>query len=271
MGMGSETRQPTVWARAVDVLVSEDFRKHAQGFDRQQLIQWVNTLGGPPMRLLHWSRIKELRRIPNSDEGEAVDALAGIDKYGAGVVEVFMVSHRWLRPSLDRRCSHPDGPDNQKAVALDEFSAWRRQWVLSRHGRLPELYYWIDYSCIDQANAAEALPLLPLWVACCERFLRIETADYDDRMWCRLEPLLSYVFSFADHQVSIGLDFRCQWPHTGKRETRMILDPRTGLHTDPGDAERTAPLVELAMALSPASQSGSVVEPGRTRMTCFSL
>jgi hypothetical protein len=41
-----------------------------------------------------------------------------------------------------------------------------------------------------------------------ERFLRIETPDYDEHAWCRVEPLLSHVFSFADYHVAIGLDFR---------------------------------------------------------------
>ena len=68
------------------------------------------------------------------------------------------MSHRWLRSSLDRRHSHPDGPGNEKARALDEFSLWRRQWVLDSHGFPPELYYWIDSSCIDQNHAEVALP-----------------------------------------------------------------------------------------------------------------
>jgi hypothetical protein len=223
------------------------------------------------MRLLHWGRLFELGRLPHSDEGEAVDAIAGIDHFGAPAVEVFMVSHRWLRPSLDRRHSHPDGPENAKVKALNEFSLWRRQWVLHRHGFLPELYYWIDYSCIDQNHAEVAVPLLSLWVACCERFLRIETPDYDDRTWCRLEPLLSYCFSFADHHTSIEMDFRYRWPYHGTDSPRFILDPRTGKNTDPEDTRRIEPLVDLAVRLRPANQSRARVDLGKTRVKCFAL
>ena len=223
------------------------------------------------MQLLHWKRLAELGRIPHSDEGQTVDAIAGIDSFGAPVVEVFMVSHRWLRPSLNRRQSYPDGRMNEKAKAIMQFSLWRRQWVLNRHGFLPELYYWIDYSCIDQALAAEAVPMLPLWVACCGRFLRVETPDYDDRTWCRLEPLLSYVFSFADHHLSIGLDFQFRWPYYGTESPRLVLDPRTGKNTDPEDTRRILPLVELATRLRPANPSRSPVDLNKAGVKCFAL
>ena len=271
MDKGSSMLLGTLWDRVVAVLAADNFREIASGFDRRSLILRANACGGPPMRLLHWRRLAELGRLPHSNEGEAVDALVGIDHFGAPAVEVFMVSHRWLRPSLDRRLSHPDDSAGEKARALCEFSLWRRAWVRHKHGFLPELYYWIDYSCIDQARAEEAIPLLPLWVACCERFLRLETPDYDERTWCRLEPLLSYVFSFADHHLSIGLDYRCRWPHRGTSRPRTILDPRTGKNTDPEDTRRIEPLVELAVQLRPANPSRIPVDPERTAVKCFIL
>jgi hypothetical protein len=223
------------------------------------------------MRLLHWRSIADLGRIPRSDEEHAVDAIRGIDAFGAPEVEVFMVSHRWLRPSLDPSQSHADNAGGDKARALDQFSRWRRQWVLHRHGFLPEIYYWIDYCCIDQENSAAAVPLLPLWVACCERFLRIETADYDERAWCRVEPLLSYVFSFADHHVSIGLDFSCRWPYFGEEASRPILDPRGGKLTNPADMQLILPLVDLANRTRPANASRDGVCPDRTAVKCYRL
>ena len=244
-----------LWDGVLGVLAAHDFRDRGAGFDRRPLIESTNSLGGPAMRLLHWRSLVELGRIPRSDEGKAIDAIKGIDAFGAPTVEVFMVSHRWLRPSLDPSLSHPDNPNGDKIRAINEFSQWRRQWVLHQHGFLPEIYYWIDYSCMNQENTADAVPLLPLWVAACERFLRIETEDYDERAWCRVEPLLSYVFSFADHHVSIGLEFRCQWPYSGKEAKRPILDPRRGKLTKVDDMKLILPLVDLATRIRPANTS----------------
>jgi hypothetical protein len=269
--MSATARFPALWDSVLGVLATSEFRAHGAGFDRRPLIERTNALGGPPMRLLHWQKLVELGRIPRSDERQAVDAIEGIDSFGAPIVEVFMVSHRWLRPSLDPALSHPDSPSGDKARALNEFSQWRRQWVRSRHGFLPELFYWIDYSCIDQENAAAAVPLLPLWVACCERFLRIETEDYDERAWCRVEPLLSYVFSFADHHVSIGLDFRHRWPHFGAGVERPILDPQQGKLTNPDDMSLIRPLVEVATRTRPANASRGDVCLNGTTVKCYGL
>jgi hypothetical protein len=223
------------------------------------------------MRLLHWKKLVDLQRIPRSDERESVDAISGIDDFGAPDVEVFMVSHRWLRPSIDRTQAHPDGVGNEKAKTINEFSLWRREWVLKRHRFLPEIYYWIDFCCMDQSNTEGAVPMLPLWIACCERFLRIETVDYEERTWCRVEPLLSYVFSFADHHVSIGLDFRFKWPYTGVRAEAAILDPCTGKTTCPEDMGLIRPLVELAIQAPPASSGRTNLRFGETTMKCFRL
>ncbi|CAM4762756.1 unnamed protein product [Rotaria magnacalcarata] len=116
--------------------------------------------------------------------------------------------HRWLRPRLNSNEAHPDSIDNQKAKVINEFTKWRRHLVALMHDFVPQTFYWIDFYCIYQYDIGPAIPLLPLWVACCEQFLRIETPDYSDRAWCRLEPLLFYVFQFANHHTIIRLDFK---------------------------------------------------------------
>ena len=252
-------------------LESKDFRQHATGFDRRPLIRIANSVGGPQMKLLHWKRIIELGRIPNSNESEAVDAIAGIDSFGAPQVEIIMVSHRWLRPSLDRSTAHPDHSDNRKAQAINEFSTWRRQWVLNRHGFLPEIFYWIDFACIDQTDTSAAVPLLPMWVACCERFLRIEADDYDTRAWCRLEPLLAYVYSFADHHLSIDLNYKSRWPDTGAETRLQILDPTNAETTLPEDLRLISPLTSLATRMKPANSEQATVQFGRSTVKCFKL
>src|SRR5262245_45338090 len=135
--MGPSTPFLTLWDRVMEVIARDDFHGPASGFDRRPLIQIANALGGPPMRLLHWKKLADLGRVPRSDEGQAMDAIAGIDSFGAPEVEVFMVSHRWLRPSLDPAHSHADGPSHEKAEAINQFSLWRRHWVRHKHGFLP--------------------------------------------------------------------------------------------------------------------------------------
>ena len=252
-------------------LQSNTFRQNASRFDRRPLIRIADSLGGPTMKLLHWSRLVDLGRIPRSDESETVDALSGIDTFRAPTVEIILISHRWLRPSRDHRKAHPDSKDDTKAAAINEFSKWRRQWVLTRHGFLPEIYYWIDFSCIDQSDTAAAVPLLPLWVACCERFLRIETCDYDERAWCRLELLLSYVYSFADHYLSITPDFQSRWPSAGTETQLLIQDPTAAFTTNPEDAALIAPLSVIATHTKPANNSRRDVQFGRTAAKCFRL
>ena len=261
-----------VWTRVENLLQNEHFADYSTNYDRRGLIKLVNEINGPQMRLIHWSTLAEIQRIPHSDENLTVDALEGINKYGAGICEIFMVSHRWLRPRLNSNESHPDSIENEKAKAINEFSKWRQTWVRSLHGFSPEIYYWIDFCCIDQHDLKSAIPLLPLWVACCERFLRIETPDYSDRAWCRLEPFLSYVFQFADHHTIIHLDFK--YPSTGfyygKEIQASILDPLDGESTDQADLLRIKPIIDLAKNIQ-IKQNRKKVTFGVTQIKCFQL
>lgn len=254
-----------------NLLQTNTFQFHASGFDRQPLIQIANELGGPRMKLLYWKRLRDLGRIPHSKEQETVDALEGIKLFGASRVEIIMISHRWLRPSINGSEPHPDTDDNRKAKAINEFSKWRRQWVLETHGFLPEIYYWIDFSCIDQDQPAKAVPLLPVWVACCERFLRIETNDYSDRAWCRLEPLLSYVYSFAEHHISIDLDFKSRWPDKGQEKYLPVLNPNRALVTNSEDMALIRSLADLAIKTKPAREGQKKVLLGETKVKVFAL
>lgn len=261
-----------LWTRVRQLLQDRRFARYASGFDRRPLIQLANSMNGPRMRLLHWATLAERRKIPHSEENLTVDALEGIDAIGASQCEIFMVSHRWLRPRLPSGVSHPDTLEDEKAYAINEFTKWRQRWVEVQHGFTPEIFYWIDYCCIDQRDTASAIPLLPLWVACCERFLRVETPDYDERAWCRLEPLLSYVFQFADHHTVIRLNFRYSEEEfrTGKAVDALILNPLDGKSTDEIDIERMRPIVDLARQIQ-IDQDREKVEFGKSTIRCFEL
>ena len=253
-----------LWLGVHELLQNEYFSSYANSYDRRPLIELVNKLNGPSMRLIHWSTLVDIQRISHSDKNLTVDALEGINKYGAGVCEICMVSHRWLRPRLNSNESHPDLIENEKAKAINEFTKWRQNWVESKHHFTPEIFYWIDFCCIDQHNLTSAIPLLPLWVACCERFLRIETPDYSERAWCRLEPLLSYVFQFATHQTIINLDFKYSTSN-GKEVQALILNPLDGKSTDQADILKIKPIVDLTR------KNRKTVDFGVTTIKCFQL
>src|SRR5262245_4416264 len=221
------------------------FRRAGESFDRRSLIEHAKSIG-PRMRLLHWQRLEKLEQLPNFANLEAEDAVTGVKRFGAPAVEIFMVSHRWLRPSLDPASAHPDDERATKARALTEFSHWRRAWVSKHHGFLPEIFYWIDYCCFDQSTAADGIKMLPLWIASCERLLCFETADYHDRAWCRLELLLSYTFGFADHQTVIGPGFRADALGEGTGDVHVLDRPTTGRLTVVGDAARIEQLEQFA-------------------------
>lgn len=230
----------------------------------------ANSLGGPRMKLVESVAIEQLGRIPRSSEGYAEDALKLIGGNATAMqTEVFFFSHRWLCPNQeDPSQSRPDSEDNIKAKALIEFFQWRRQWVRINHCFRPNILLWIDYCCHDQDNLGLGFSLLPMWTACCERFLRFETPTYHSRVWCRLEPMLSAKFSYADHHVVIRAGFTNKWPDTGKPSTSVLLDPREGHLTDPKDAEKLHPLVSLAVD----SNAGVMpIIPGQTPMKTFEL
>jgi len=110
-----------------------------------------------------------------------------------------------------------------------------------------------------------AILLLPLWVACYERFLRIETPDYSERAWCRLEPLLSYVFQFADQHTIIHLD--CKYSsmdsHHGREMRTLVLNAMEGKTTDQSDLAKIQPIVDFV------KQSQKKVDFGVTSIKCF--
>ena len=261
-----------LWTRVQHLLQDRNFAEYATSFDRRPLIRLTNSMNGLRMRLLHWSTLAARQRILHSDENLTVDALEGIDMFGAERCEIFMVSHRWLRPRLNRNASHPDSLEDEKAHAINEFSKWRRKWVEFNHDFTPEIFYWIDFCCIDQHDTPSAIPLLPRWTACCERFLRIETPDYAERAWCRLEPLLSYAFQFADHHtiIHLGYKYSAEKFHSGQEVRMAILDPLEGKITDETDLVRIKPIVDVAKEIQ-IQKDRKKVEFGKSTVTCFQL
>jgi len=108
--------------------------------------------------------------------------------------------------------------------------------------------------------------MLPLWVSCCERILRVETHDYSTRAWCRLEALLAHAFQFADHQVSIPANFHLRPDDDGMGAAVPIENPSSGHTTDEADAARIGQLAALAYRhLGPEFPNRAVVYRFGTR------
>ena len=126
------------------------------------------------------------------------------------------------------RRDHPDTPKHVKARALIEFGKWRQNWVRSVHGFIPQLLFWIDIACVDQAHPRQDLAKLPLAIACCERLLTFVAQGYEDRGWCRVEQLLAKRFMYADHQNVIDEHFVNPWPYKGKSVAWQLHDPAKG-------------------------------------------
>jgi hypothetical protein len=234
------------------LLNTSQFQRSGGDFDRREIILASNSIG-PPMKLLYWRRLEELGYLPQFRSHYTEHAVSAVNRFGAPQVEIFMVSHRWSRPSLDAALSHPDDKDSTKARALVEFAKWRREWVRQRHGFLPEIFYWIDYCCFDQDSPLVNMMMLPLWIACCERVLCIEAPDYHERAWCRLELLLSYAFNFADHQTVIDSRFRATPKRNSVAETHVLKRPLAGKMTDAADAIHIGALEALACKFQSAS------------------
>ena len=90
------------------VISEKSFLENSKSFDRRPLIERTNALGGQRMKLLHWEVLKECEEIPRSTDEKTVDAIEGIETYDVSKVRVIMVSHQWLRPSLNKDEAHPD-------------------------------------------------------------------------------------------------------------------------------------------------------------------
>lgn len=197
------------------------FQSWRHTYDRRPMIRMFNGIGGPRMRLLPLKVLAKIGRIPHSTEGYEDDAEKLISA-NPEENEIFFVSHRWLH------VNRPDTDENVKAKALVEFGEWRKKWIEKGFGFTPEIFFWIDWCCIDQKNPKLDLAKLPLAIACCERMVTFVADGYLDRGWCRLEQLLATRFMYADHQTVIDEHYTDQWPYCGTEICWHLEDPAQG-------------------------------------------
>ena len=132
--------------------------------------------------------LRNLRRIPRSSENAAVNVRQAL--HDNAVLVYF--SHRWLN------AGNPDDDQGTKCRALLNWCEWYEN-DYSGQKTSRKLYFWIDWSCLDQDfnDGHKGVQSLPLYVSACNDFLCYETADYADRAWCRVERVIAYTYTFA--------------------------------------------------------------------------
>jgi len=85
-----------------------------------------------------------------------------------GEVDAF-ISHSWHDPVADK---------------WEALQRWRRTFV-AEHRREPLV--WFDRACLDQLRPEQDLPLLPVFLAGCNRLVIIAGETYSTRLWCIME------------------------------------------------------------------------------------
>ena len=58
----------------------------------------------------------------------------------------------------------------------------------------PEIFFWIDYSCVNQRTKKAYMSALPLFISACTTTVTIDSTDFDMRAWTRAESMLAYAF-----------------------------------------------------------------------------
>ena len=127
-----------------------------------------------------------------------------------------------------------DGPAHEKASALIELSKWlyrdrlkskvaddktRDPLVPPFSGALTfaagfafmelpqcddlEIFYWIDWPCVDQTNPAADMAALPATAAICHMAVTAWSADYSSRAWCQVELMMMHAFNTTGAAVLV--------------------------------------------------------------------
>mmetsp|Transcript_34243 Transcript_34243/g.66897 ORF Transcript_34243/g.66897 Transcript_34243/m.66897 type:complete len:369 (+) Transcript_34243:274-1380(+) len=165
--------------------------------DAERLVRRASLIkeaGGPELRLLHWAKILELRRIPRSSEGHtiSVDQAVQICAQTGRKLRANVLSHRWALP----RDGRPDDESNSKAKAVVRFSKYGKDVYGG------EEFWWIDYACVDQDDTAAGIAFLPTYIAsvegliCFDRLFSADPVDdYFLRPWCRIEIMTALTYT----------------------------------------------------------------------------
>merc|ERR1712178_593793 len=123
--------------------------------------------------------------------GTMEEAAAIAEKRGCQL-HIEMVIHRWFSPF------NPDNATFSKAKALIEWAKYRWSCGIG-------IFFWIDYSCIDQDDIRLGRAMMPLYVAACNSIMCL--GDCWGRSWCLLERLMFAAFVGPNAQ-HVSIDFK---------------------------------------------------------------
>ena len=192
---------------------------------------------GPPMMVVTSETLDRLGRIPKSDENHAIPLAEAAELARSAGLRFFleMVSHRWC----SKNC--PDDANDSKAKALVQWARYRAANGLCS-------FFWIDYSCVEQADVSPGVTMLPLYVASCNNVLCYEQLGYESRAWCRVERVLFASFC-APTQDIIGNGFRFDGDpkQAPVADTKLVLtSPNEGTLSYLGDMTLIEQLTSIA-------------------------
>ena len=206
------------------------------------------------------------RSTERGEDGEpyTVDALEMIESEGfdddVGTPNSIIVffSHRWLRANystLHQRdvewgsaewkaakeeghyVGMPDSEGNEKVQDLIEWMRWLK-WRTSRETKFMEnylaqdcqdVYFFIDWPCVDQTNPEAEICALPAFVSSCSLIASYFTEEYRGRGWCQAELLVSRAFCALPVVMRVPVGF--------KHEEQLFLTAGQFTLPDPSDKE----------------------------------
>jgi hypothetical protein len=237
-----------------------------------------------PMYVIHYTTLQTLDKLIPHEEALAQGLLLQVKPSPRGTIGWYLVenmdgsmhggrtkctdsfvgaSHRWLRPSLDTRFSHPDDEQNSKLKSLQHIFNNRKQ-VFNTHPDFPAEYLWIDYLCVPQfhrENQTKAIASIPNYFRVIYNFISLvlDAADFEfymSRGWCGVECVAhrspapyqdnskSVQTLLPNNQIVYFMNNNTQRP----LDWNMIKSPLQAQFTIEADRALVAPLVEFYIA-----------------------
>jgi hypothetical protein len=204
------------------------FRLHARHYRPNEIRQHFHE-----MILIRFDELASLQCLPARHEASrwTFQQVMDLEQEQRDSVKILFLSHRWLRPHM----GHPDCAGHSKFAAFLDIG---RQYCQQAQVAASDLFFWIDYSCIDQSVPSiktRCIQSLPLYILISDGFVWIEHPDYMIRAWCMLEilfgssmPVKTRNFDFCKYSASrCALEIR--------NESFQGTDPQCGGVTDLND------------------------------------